>query len=120
MKLLLDMNIAPRWAEYLRTAGVQAIHWSSIGPGNTPDADIMEYARAENFIILTQDLDFTTLLAFMREKKPSVVQVRAGDTSPETIGACVVCAIRQVEKELNEGALLTIDTNRARLRILPF
>ncbi len=119
MKLLLDMNLAPRWAEYLAAAGIHAVHWSSIGSSNAPDAAIMAYARSENFIIFTQDLDFTTLLAFTRNKKPSVIQIRAENTSPEAIGLQVVHALYQVTQELDEGALLTIDIHRARLRLLP-
>lgn len=119
MKLLLDMNIAPRWAEYLCTAGIQAIHWSRIGSANAPDADIMAYARTKDFIILTQDLDFTTLLAFTKAKKPSVVQLRSDDTRPESIGRHVIRALWQMKNELEKGALLSIDTNQARMRLLP-
>ena len=92
MKLLLDMNIAPRWATYLTAAGMTAVHWTQVGPATAPDATIMAYARAENFVVLTQDLDFTTLLAHTHEQKPSVVQIRADDTSPEAIGSSVVFA----------------------------
>ena len=120
MKLLLDMNLAPRWARYLATAGIQAVHWSSVGPADAPDSEIMAYARANDCIILTQDLDFTTLLAITQGSKPSVAQIRADDTSPEAIGRDVVMALRQAEKELADGALMAIEPKRVRLRILPF
>lgn len=120
MKLLLDMNIAPRWARFLAEAGIQAVHWSSVGPADAPDSEIMAYARANDCVILTQDLDFTALLAITQGRKPSVAQIRADDTSPETIGRDVVMALRQAEKELADGALMAIEPKRVRLRILPF
>ena len=120
MKLLLDMNIAPRWARFLAEAGIQAVHWSSVGPADAPDSEIMAYARANDCVILTQDLDFTALLAITQGRKPSVAQIRADDTSPETIGRDVVMALRQAKKELADGALMAIEPKRVRLRILPF
>ena len=32
MKLLLDMNLSPRWVGVLPAAGFEAIHWSDVGP----------------------------------------------------------------------------------------
>ena len=119
MKILLDMNLSPKWVKYLTATGVNAIHWSSVGSANAPDSEIMDYARTHNFVILTQDLDFTTLLAFSKDKQPSVAQLRTENTDPAVIGVAVVKALRQAETMLDEGALLTIDTDKARLHILP-
>lgn len=119
MKILLDMNLSPKWVEYLTASGVHAIHWSSVGSANASYSEIMEYARSQNLVILTQDLDFTTLLAFSKDKKPSVVQLRTENAAPSAIGVAVVKALRRAESMLGEGALLTIDTKRVRLHILP-
>ena len=52
-------------------------------------------------------------------QKPSVVQIRADDASPDAIGQQVIVALRQMAHELEEGALLTVDPNRTRMRLLP-
>jgi len=70
-------------------------------------------------IVFTHDLDFGSLLAHTREHGPSVVQVRAQDTSPEAIGELVVTALLQHREVLEAGALLTIDPQKLRVRILP-
>ncbi len=31
MKLLIDMNLSPRWAKFVADAGFEAAHWSAIG-----------------------------------------------------------------------------------------
>lgn len=31
MKLLVDMNLSPRWVAVLVGAGVDAVHWSAVG-----------------------------------------------------------------------------------------
>lgn len=119
MKLLVDMNLSPRWIGMLKDSGVEAVHWSAIGKGNAPDAEIMAYAIANDYIVLTHDLDFSAILAVTHGEKPSVVQIRAEDVSPSVVGMQVVAALRQMESELQAGALLTIDPSRTRLNLLP-
>ncbi len=119
MKLLIDMNLSPRWTRYLMDAGLEAAHWSTLGAANAPDVEIMTFARVNGYVVLTHDLDFSAILAATHGLKPSVVQIRSEDVNPDVIGKLVVDALRQMNADLNNGALLTIDTNRTRLRILP-
>lgn len=119
MKLLVDMNPSPRWVSVLADAGIEAAHWSTLGANNAPDAGIMAYAKANDRVVLTHDLDFSAILAATRGEKPSVVQIRADDVSPDAIGKQVIVALKQMAPELEAGGLLTVDPNRARLRVLP-
>lgn len=52
MKLIVDMNLSPRWVGVLANAGIEAAHWSTLGAMNAPDAEIMAYARANNYVVL--------------------------------------------------------------------
>ena len=119
MKVLVDMNLSPRWVGLLNGLGMQAAHWSTVGKANAPDTEIMTYAAANDYVVLTHDLDFSAILAATHGEKPSVVQIRAEDVNPDTIGTQVAAALRQMESELREGALLTVDPTRTRLRLLP-
>ena len=119
MKLLVDMNLSPRWVGVLSDAGMEADHWSAIGASNAPDAEIMAYAATNGYVVLTHDLDFGAILAATNGEKPSVVQIRADDVRPEAIGKQVVAALGQMASELDLGALLTVDASRTRLRLLP-
>ncbi len=119
MKLLVDMNLSPRWVKVLADAGIEAAHWSMLGANDAPDSMIMAYANANDYVVLTHDLDFGAILAATHGEKPSVVQIRADDVSPNVIGRQVIGALQQMASELEEGALLTVDPNRTRLRVLP-
>ena len=119
MKLLVDMNLSPRWIGLLVDNGIEAAHWSTLGANNEPDTEIMTYASANGYVVLTHDLDFSAILAATHGEKPSVVQIRADDVSPDIIGLQVITALRQMASELADGALLTIDPNRTRMRLLP-
>ena len=119
MKLLIDMNLSPLWVGFLGAAGIEAAHWGSVGEPDALDTDIMAYAAAEDYVVLTHDLDFGAILAATNGAKPSVVQFRTSDLSPDVIGHHLVDALRRMEADLQRGALLTIEPGRARMRLLP-
>ena len=119
MKLLIDMNLSPGWVDYLALAGLVATHWASVGKRDASDKEIMAYAAARDYIVLTHDLDFGAILAATNGLKPSVVQFRADDLSSDKIGGYLIDALRRMETELERGALLTIEPGRARMRLLP-
>ena len=120
MKILVDMNLSPGWIDFLVKAGIEAVHWSKVGPGNASDSELMRWAAANGHVVLTCDLDFGAILAATQRRRPSVLQVRGPLLTPQAIGGAVVGAIRQTERELADGAVVSVDASRARLRILPF
>jgi predicted nuclease of predicted toxin-antitoxin system len=119
MKLLVDMNLSPTWVECLRIAGWEAIHWSTVGDPRVPDADLMRFAREQDLVVFTHDLDFGAILAHTQAGRPSVFQVRARDVSPEHLGPLVIRTLTQFTTHLETGALVTLDESRQRVRLLP-
>jgi predicted nuclease of predicted toxin-antitoxin system len=119
MKILIDMNLSPKWADYLIKNGIEAVHWSIIGYHDASDAEIFSYAKEHDFTILTSDLDFGFILAFTHRKKPSVIQTRTDILNPNIIGGIVISAIKQFSADIDQGALITIDLRKTRVSILP-
>nr|WP_294502735.1 DUF5615 family PIN-like protein [uncultured Rhodopila sp.] len=119
MRLLIDMNLSPRWVDLFASAGIGAAHWTTLGAATAPDAAIMKYACENDYVVLTHDLDFSAILAATGGGKPSVIQIRAEDISLGAIGTQVIAAIRQTVSELEAGALITIEPTRMRMRLLP-
>lgn len=119
MKLLLDMNLSPRWVQVFVDRGWEAVHWASVGDARASDREIMTWAREHDHVVITHDLDFGALLAASSFQKPSVIQVRTRDVMPESMAPLVIDALHRFERELDHGALVVIDPTRARVRILP-
>lgn len=119
MKILIDMNLSPDWVPALEQEGIEAVHWSEVGSPSAPDEEIFRYARQRYFVVFTHDLDFGDILAATGAISPSVIQVRVEDTAPESLITLFLSSIRQFRSHLNKGALITIDPERARARILP-
>lgn len=113
------MNLSPRLVAHLREAGHEAVHWIDLGPPDAPDREIMNFAASGTYVVITHDLDFSAILAATGAAGPSVIQIRADNVSPEAIGAALIRTMLQLQKELERGALVTLDAARARLRVLP-
>ena len=119
MKLLLDMNLSPRWAELLRQAGHDAFHWSTIGEATAEDHELMAWARTHGYVVVTNDLDFGAILAATQAEGPSVLQMRTAAVSPRSLGDRLLKALERFEQDLLAGALITVDKRRERARLLP-
>jgi predicted nuclease of predicted toxin-antitoxin system len=79
----------------------------------------MRWAAEHDHVVLTNDLDFAAILAATRTRRPSVLQLRSDLLTPETMGAAVLAAVREAHDELLDGAIVSIDVARSRLRVLP-
>lgn len=119
MRIVVDMNLSPQWIPQLRVAGHDADHWSQLGNIRAPDSEIMQWARNNDAIVFTHDLDFGHALALTQADGPSVIQIRTEDISPLGAGASVIDALQRFEQELSAGALVVIDEHRQRIRVLP-
>jgi len=113
------MNLSPQWLPAFSKFGIEAIHWSDVGPSNAPDEEIANWARKNQYVIFTHDLDFGTMLALTQEQGPSIIQVRGQNILPEKIQETLANVIRKYESELLKGALLVIDETHSRVRLLP-
>ena len=119
MKLLVDMNLSPRWIDRLERHGFEAVHWSTIGAPTAPDVEILTWANQRNFVLITNDLDFSAILAASGWTTPSVVQIRSQDLLGDEAVALVIRALEAHCEEIERGALLSIDETGTRVRLLP-
>jgi predicted nuclease of predicted toxin-antitoxin system len=119
MKVLVDMNLSPLWVPFFSEHGIEASHWQNIGAANARDIDILSFAAAHNFVIFTHDLDFGALLAHGGARRPSVIQLRCQDILPQSAGQLVLGAIAATRDHLEQGALVSVEESRNRIRVLP-
>jgi predicted nuclease of predicted toxin-antitoxin system len=119
MKILVDMNLSPDWVEAFARHGLNAVHWSTIGDPRAEDPLLMQWARENDYVVFTHDLDFGTLLALTQAESPSVIQVRTQDVTPHYLETMVIDALNKYESLLESGVLIVLDESKSRVRILP-
>ncbi len=119
IKLVVDVGLPPAWVDVFAKHGWPTVHWSTVGDPRAKDSVVMAWAREHGHVVFTHDLDFGTLLALTRANGPSVIQVRTQDVLPNHLEEIVVNTVRMYESQLRDGALVTVDESRGKVRLLP-
>jgi predicted nuclease of predicted toxin-antitoxin system len=119
LEFLANMNISPLTVERLKKSGWNIIRISEIMSSNSKDEEVLAYSREHNKILVTQDLDFSMLLAVEGHDKPSVINLRLESANPDLIANRIAEVVSEMAKELQEGVIVSVDEISARYRSLP-
>ena len=119
LRFLVDMNLPSKTTTNLQQQGWDALRVSQVLPMDTEDPKILEFARQQNRVIITQDLDFSSLLALGGYEKPSLITFRLSMPDSETITRKLLEIVPHIEDRLAERCAVTIDDRRVRVRRLP-
>jgi predicted nuclease of predicted toxin-antitoxin system len=119
LRLLADVHIAPLTVVVLRSQGYDIVHTTDLLAATAADAEILEFARVEGKVVLTQDLDFSMLVALSNYGLPSLITLRLSSAKPDVVVQRLLDVLPTVETELTEGAAITISDDSVRVRKLP-
>jgi predicted nuclease of predicted toxin-antitoxin system len=113
------MNLSPEWVQEFEIYKIEAAHWSTVGKFDAPDTILMDWARQNEHVVFTHDLDFGAALALTKAEKPSVIQVRTQNVTVAHLSKMVIPTIKNYADLLEKGALIVLDEDKLRIRILP-
>jgi predicted nuclease of predicted toxin-antitoxin system len=119
MRYLGDHHISHRTVSLLKARGFDIYRVSDVLPSDAEDIQILELARTEDRVVISQDLDYSALLASTGYNKPSVVSLRLHNNRPERIATVLEKILPSVESELQIGAIVVVEEGRIRIRLLP-
>lgn len=84
MKLLFDQNISFRLIKKVKHLFPDAISVREVGLENSTDIEIWEFARTNNYSIVTFDADFYEL-NILSKQTPKIIWLRIGNTSTDNL-----------------------------------
>ncbi|MEG3934844.1 MULTISPECIES: DUF5615 family PIN-like protein [unclassified Microcoleus] len=84
MKLLLDENLSDRILQRIIGLYPDSAHVKTLGLTNTDDAEIWEYAKANDFVIVSKDSDFHQR-SLLYGHPPKFIYLRVGNCSTSKI-----------------------------------
>lgn len=113
------MHISPRTVEFLRTHGHDVVRVSEILPPQASDETIVARADEAGRIVLTQDLDFSAIIALAGRRAPSLISLRLTSARIEYVNAILAKVLPDLEEQLAAGAIATVQDQRVRVRQLP-
>ena len=96
MKLLFDQNLSPRLAEELADLFPGSTHVQALGLSQSLDTPLWDFARNNEFVIVTKDVDFSDRSAMLGHP-PKVIWVRLGNCSTSEIEAALRAQYERIE-----------------------
>jgi predicted nuclease of predicted toxin-antitoxin system len=117
--LIADVHISPLTVTALKLQGYNIVRSTDFLPATAADVEILEFARVEGRIVLTQDLDFSMLLALSNYDQPSLITLRLSSAKPDLVTQRLLEILPNLEQDLIEGSAITINDNSVRIRKLP-
>lgn len=96
MKLLLDHNLSPRLVNKLKEKFGSIVHVDRLGMSQAPDTSIWDYARDNDFMIVTKDKDFLERSSLMGHP-PKIIHLRLGNCSVQDIVGIIADQASQIK-----------------------
>ena len=116
MRFLLDMNLSPAMADWLRGEGHDAVHARDIGFSALPDRDLFAHAVTEDRILITFDLDFGDIVGAAGGAGLGVLLLRLRSPRQAHMRQRVQTAISVSAEALIAGAVVLVEDVRIRVR----
>lgn len=100
MRFLVDAQLPPALAGWLRERGHEAEHVFDIGMVGASDADISRYAEANGAVLITKDEDFTALRL---PDRFALLWLRCGNATNHALSAWLDPRWDEIERLLTAG-----------------
>ncbi len=119
MRILVDMSVDIRVADWLRSQGHDAVHLRDEGLHRMPNGEIFEKALSEDRIVLTSDLDFGEIAAALKGTSGKILLLRLHNSRAANVITRLTRVLPRVDRDLAAGAVVIVEESRHRVRPLP-
>jgi predicted nuclease of predicted toxin-antitoxin system len=118
-RFLADFNISPVTVAILQKEGWDILRASAFVAATASDEELLVLARHERRVIVTQDLDFSALLALKGHSEPSLITLRLASGDPLDVARRLKAAALTLAEALQKPCAVTIEDLKIRVRELP-
>lgn len=101
MKFLFDQNISQRILKILPDNYGGSSHVKNEGLINATDKQIWEFAKKNNFIIVTQDSDFNELNSLLGFP-PKIIWIRSGNLKTQVIIDLLISQYHEIQQFIED------------------
>jgi len=119
LKLIADIHISPLTVRALQNKGYDIGSITDKLAATATDKEIIQLAHQEKAVIITQDLDFSAIIAQNGLNGPSVISLRVANAKPDIITRILITMLPLIDADLIEGAIISIDEKEYRIKKLP-
>ena len=114
LKILADENVDYRIIKEIRSHGFEVISIYEKYRGLT-DKDVLQTAKDNDALLLTQDRDFGILVFAYKEKNTSIIFLRYAHPNIKEISQAIITTLKKYGNELY-GKFVTITPKKIKIR----
>lgn len=117
IKFLLDANLSPETAEFLRNLNYDSKSILEENLGQISDEKVIKFAKKEKRIIITHDLDFGEIYHFREEGKIGILVLRLKDQTIKSTNKILEKFLKEkiLEKQKLEKSLVVLNETSCRI-----
>lgn len=108
MKLLLDENLSRRIVPFLQSEYPGSTQVALVGLERASDREIRDYARKNEFVIVTRDADFYEMSVLFGQP-PKIIWLKTGNQSKTVALNVLITNRKTIEKVLVEDGKACIE-----------
>ena len=106
MRFIVDAQLPPDLARFIRDQGHESRAIRELGLRNAEDGEIWDYALRETAVVVTKDEDFAQRVLASRRPAPTVVWLRVGNCSNRALRAWFAPLWPRIFEALQQGERL--------------
>lgn len=100
MKLLFDQNISPKILKKLPSEFSECNQVRFVGLEDAPDLEIFEFAKTNEFSVVTFDSDFVDLNA-LHGTPPKIIYLNTGNLTTQSVSELILNNLLTIQHYLN-------------------
>ena len=117
MKLFLDENLPRSAVKELKSLGFEVEHTSEVGLRGASDKEISSYAKKQNAILITKDLEFGSIIIYPKGSHYGLIVLRLPDYfNSQDIIRVLTDFLQQINAADLIGKLIVLEIGRYRIR----
>ena len=116
MRFLADHNIARSTVEALLDLGHEVTTLRSVGLQAAEDGTVINFAKKNNFILITFDQDFADLLSYSPNKYSGIIVLKIPSELPKVVNSTLKRFLMRPQLPKLSGKLIVLEPTRFRLR----
>ena len=116
MKFLLDENISPKTAQFLKELGHYAIHVREVNLKGASDDKIFEYAKQHGLLLITIDRDFGNIMDYPPGTHHGIIRLKLRHMPSGKVNSVLQSFLAEINSEDIYGNLAILEEDRYRIR----
>ncbi len=112
MKLLFDQNLSFKLVTLLRESFPESIHVTSFNLQEDDDVKVWEFAKKNDFTIVTKDIDFYEI-SLVKGHPPKIVWLRIGNLPTAEVKAILEKQHKEIIDFINDASFACVEIYRS-------